>query len=115
MVNSVHTYSHAITKIFNDSSKSGNFPDILKYADITPVFKKGDKTDKSNYRPISTFSNFSKVFQKMIYAQVNSFMEPKLSKYLAGFHKNYNTQYSLLKMNETWRSMLKKAIKLEQL
>ena len=49
MVNSVHTYSHAITKIFNDSSKSGNFPDILKYADITPVFKKGDKTDKSNY------------------------------------------------------------------
>ena len=51
----------------------------------------------------------------MIYAQVNSFMEPKLSKYLAGFHKNYNTQYSLLKMNETWRSMLKKAIKLEQL
>ena len=49
---SVHLYSHALTKIFNDCEKSGNFPDILKYADITPVFKKGDATGKSNYRPI---------------------------------------------------------------
>ena len=34
MVNPVLTYSHALTKIFNDYVKSGNFPDILKYADI---------------------------------------------------------------------------------
>ena len=40
MVNSVHIYSQVLTNIFNDCVKSGNFPDILKYADITPVFKK---------------------------------------------------------------------------
>ena len=59
MVNSVHIYSPVLTSIFNDCVKSGNFPDILKDADIARVFKKGYTTDKTNYRPISTFSNFS--------------------------------------------------------
>ena len=86
MISSVHIYSQVPTNIFNDCVKSGKLPDILKYADITPVFKKGDTTDKTYYRPIMTLSNFSNVFEKMIYAQVNSFMESKLSKYLAGFH-----------------------------
>ena len=49
MVNSVHIYSHALTNIFNDFVKRGNFPNILKYPDITPIFKKGDTTYKSNY------------------------------------------------------------------
>ena len=79
MVNSVHIYSHAFTKILNDYVKSGNFPDILKYSDITPVFKRGDKTDKINYRPISTFLfNVSEIFEKLIYTQIDSCMEPRL-------------------------------------
>ena len=42
MVNSVHIYSYALTKIFNNCGKRRNFPDILKYTDITPVFEKDD-------------------------------------------------------------------------
>ena len=38
-------------------------------------------------------------------------MEPTLSKYLTGFSKNHNTQYAFPKMIETWRSMLRKGIK----
>ena len=71
------------------------------------------RTDKTNYRPISTFSNFSKVFEKMIYAQISSFMEPKLSKYLAGLRAKHNTHHALLKMVETWRAMLNKGNKVE--
>ena len=85
---------------------SASFPDLLKYADVTPVFKKGDATDKENYRPISTLSNFSKIFEKLIYNQIFEFMNPKLSKYITGFRKNHNTQHALLKMIETWRSKL---------
>ena len=40
MVNSVHIYSQVLTNIFNDGVKSGNCHDILKYVDITSVFKK---------------------------------------------------------------------------
>ena len=103
-----HIYSHSLTKMFNDCVKSWHFPDIQKYADITPVFKKSDTADKSCYRPISILSNFSKVFEKLVYNQINYFMEPKLSKYLAGLRENGNTQYVLLKMIETWCSMLNK-------
>ena len=103
-----HVYSHRLTIIFNNCIKNSKFPDILKYADITPVFKKGDTTDKSNYRPISTLSNFSKIFEKLIYSQVNSYMEPKLSKYLAGFCGNHNTQHVLLRMIELWWALQNK-------
>ena len=101
MISSVHINSQVLTNIFNNCAKCGNFPDFLKYADITPVFKKGNTTHKTNHRPIITLCNFSKVFEKLIYSQINSFMEPKLSKYLAGFRAKHNTQHALLKMIET--------------
>ena len=68
---------------------------ILKYADITLFFKKGDTTDKSSYRQISTLSNFSKIFERLIYTQINLFIKNKLLIYLAGFRKSHNTQYNL--------------------
>ena len=59
MLNSV-MYTLKSSQKFSKTVNSGNVPDILKYADITPVFQKGDTTGKSNHRPISTFSDFSK-------------------------------------------------------
>ena len=106
MINSIHTYSHAFMKMFNDCVKSGNFLNILKYPDITPVYLKREMTDKVNYRPVSTLFNFSKIFEKLVYNVINLFMEPKLSKYLPGFPKNHNTQHASLKMTETWCSLL---------
>ena len=64
MVNVVHIYSHVLTIMCNDCVKSDNFPVILKYAYITPVFKKGDRTDKTNYTSVSILSNVSNVFEK---------------------------------------------------
>ena len=51
---------------------------------------------------LEALSIFSKIFEKLIYSQVNSNMEPKLSKYLAGFCRNHNTQHALLIMIESW-------------
>ena len=75
---------------------------------ILHQFSKDDTTGKTNYRPISTLSNFSKVFEKLIYAQINSFLEPKIFKYLARLHAKHNTQHALLKIIETWRALLNK-------
>ena len=57
--------SHILTKVWNDCLKSENFPDILKFADITRVFEKGNTTDKNDYRSISTLPNFPKNIWKI--------------------------------------------------
>ena len=91
-----HVYSRRLTIILKNFIRNGKFSDTLKYADITPVFEKRDTTDKSNYRPTGTLSNFLKIFEKLIYNQVNSYMESKLSKYLVGFIETtiLNTPFS---------------------
>ena len=49
--------------IFNLSLKKGIFPDRVKIAKVTPVFKGGDSVDLSNYRPISVLPCFSKILK----------------------------------------------------
>ena len=41
---------------FNNALSSSQYPNGLKYADVTPAFKKDDKSEKSNYRPLKVFS-----------------------------------------------------------
>ena len=41
-----------------------NFPENLKLADVTPIFKKKDKTFVENYRPISVIPTISKIFEQ---------------------------------------------------
>jgi Notch-like protein len=51
-----------LTYICNAALRSGIFPDRLKYAIVKPVYKKGNRQDISNYRPISLLTTFSKIF-----------------------------------------------------
>ena len=101
-------YIPYLTVIINDSFEKGCFPDVLKLAEVTPVFKKKDPLDKENYRSVSVLSHVSKVFEKIVYEQINSYMEPRFSHLLCGFRKNHNTQHSLLKMLEKWKLFLDK-------
>ena len=50
-----------LSEIFNMSISTGIFPDSLKTAKVTPIFKADDKTLPSNYRPISVLPVFSKI------------------------------------------------------
>ena len=88
--------------------KNFNFPSILRNATITPVFKKGDRNSKDNYRPVSMLPNVSKMFERCIFCQLSNFMDQFLSKYQCGFRKSYSTQYCLLAMLEKWKSAVDK-------
>ena len=83
--------------------KTSKFPSILTLADIIPVFKKGDKKCKNNYRPVSVLPNMSKIFERIIFRQISNYMESFLSKYQCGFRKGYSTQHCLLFMLEKWK------------
>ena len=51
---------------FNFCIEKATFPKKLKLADISPVHKKGDRSDKTNYRPVSILPTISKVFERLL-------------------------------------------------
>ena len=99
-------YCEKLTNIFNDSLKENRFPYLMRVAEISPGFKRLDNTFKYNYRPVSTLSNFDKLFESIDYSQLNDYMENKFSKYLTGFRKNHNIPNFLLRMIESWKAKL---------
>ena len=63
--------SSPIAKLLNIIFKSGKYPQIWKTANITPVYKrKGAKTDKSNWRPISILPTLSKLCESVIHDRI---------------------------------------------
>ena len=109
---SVDIYIKKITFIINDCFEKGIFPYDLKLADVSPIFKKEDSFKKENYRPVSILPHMSKVFERILYKQIDTFMITKFYPYLCGFRKNHNAQYLLLKMVETWKKHLDKGEKI---
>ena len=91
---------------FNVAIDTGLFPNNMKLAGVSPVFKKGDRLDKANYRPVSILSSLSKIFEKLLFNQINDYMDPKLSIYQTGFRKNHSSQNCLLVMLEKLRKCL---------
>ena len=66
---------HPLTKIINLSFTKGIFPSKLKIAKVISIFKKGDPEVPSNYRPISLLPIFSKIFEKLMYERIYSFLK----------------------------------------
>ena len=84
------------------------FPSELKLADISPIFKKLETIHKENYRPVSVLPVVSKIFERIIDKQTNTYMEKYLSPYLCGYRKGYSCQHALLVMIEKWKTSLDK-------
>ena len=61
-----------LAAIFNSSFKNGIFPDTLKIARVTSIFKSGSKSEMGNYRPISVLSVFSRLLERFGHEQVSS-------------------------------------------
>ena len=67
-------FAPPLTELINLSFSNGQFPTILKLSDVIPTFKKGDKSQCNNYRPISLISNLSKIIEKIVYQYIKDFI-----------------------------------------
>ena len=92
----------------NRCISDGRFPNNLKSADLTPTFKKAERSSKVNYRSISILPTLSKVYERLLYPQIYGYFDDIFSKFLCGFRKGYSTQHCLLYMLETLRKALDK-------
>ena len=64
-----------LSEVFNTSISLGRYPTKLKLSRIVPVFKSDDETDPNNYRPISLFSNFNRIFERLMYTRMMNYIE----------------------------------------
>ena len=95
-----------ITQSIDLELKNSYFPNVLKKADIKPIYKKKSRTEKSNYRPVSILPNISKIYEKCIYEQLEKFFDPIFSKHQFGFRKGHSAQQCLIFMVEKWKKCL---------
>ena len=91
-----------ITELCNLSFTSGKFPDSSNIAKLKPIYKMGSLTEASNYRPISLLPLTSKVIEKVIHDQINTFLNSwnLLYNYQSRFCENHSTDFCLSFLND---------------
>jgi hypothetical protein len=87
-----------LTTLINECMKSQTFPDCLKVAIVKPIFKNGDKSEVSNYRPISILPIFSKIFEYVLKRRLEDYVYANniMSKTQFGYTKGSNTEVAMI-------------------
>ena len=106
LIENVDICAPVLHPIVNDALQDFLFPDKLKLADLGPLPKGDEKTNKKNDRPISLLPAVSKIFERIMETQLGSYVNEKLFKYMSGYIKGYNTQYALMVLLEKWKQSL---------
>ena len=97
-----------LEKIFKLSLSSGECPDDWKTANVTPIHKKGDRTDPSNYRPVSLTSQVCKVLESIVRKHLMEHLTGNniLSDNQHGFREGRSCLTNLLELVESWTEIL---------
>lgn len=95
--------SEVLADIFNQCIIKETFPQKLKLAKIKPIFKKGDKLNPENYRPISLLPVFSKVFERILYNRLLQFLDKCniLNRNQFGFRKGRSTTCAVFEFTDS--------------
>ena len=97
-----------ITNMINSSIECGTFPNRLKEAQVSPLFKKNDPLLKSNYRPVSILPIPSKIFEKVLSEQLSTYFNTIFDNFLCAFRKGHGCQTTILRLLEDWKEVLDK-------
>ena len=94
----IDSTSEPLTHIFNLSLSTGVFPIEMKIAKVIPLFKSGDTTSFSNYRPVSVLSVFSKILERLMYKRLLDFINHHnlLYDYQFGFRNKRSPNLALI-------------------
>ena len=87
-----------ICHMCNLSLSQGTFPEELKLANVIPLYKSDDPCEFNHYRPVSLLSVFSKVFERVMYNRLNSYLDTYniLFHNQFGFRKKHSSYMALM-------------------
>ena len=101
--------SFSMSRLFNNLSEIGHFPDLWKIAHITAIYKRsGPKTCKTSYRPISILPTLSKVFESVMHDRLlkhcleNNIISEKQAAYLKGDSTVSQLLYIVHNIRQNW-------------
>ena len=100
--------SKPLTLIFNLSLSRGELPDDWRVANVTPIHKKGDRSDPGNYRPVSLTSQVCKVLEAIVRKHLLEHLDRNdiLSDRQHGFREGRSCLSNLLEIVECWTEIL---------
>ncbi len=92
-----HNLVSPLVILFNKSLETGIVPDLMKLAEIIPIYKSKDKTSLNNYRPISLLPIFSKLIEKIVHKRLYNFLMSQNIFYQSqyGFRKHHATTHAV--------------------
>ena len=93
--------------MINKSIDGGIFPDCLKMAEVIPVYKKADKLKKENYRPVSILPCLSKIFERVMADQLNTYFRDIFDEALSASRTGYSCQDTLLALTEKFKKAIR--------
>ena len=95
-----------IRDMANTIINRGQFPESLKLAQVTPIYKKDDPFIEKNYRPVSVLPTLSKLYERVISDQLTSHFENIFNPFLAALRLTFGCQSTLLRLVEDWKKAL---------
>ena len=93
----VDPLAHVLMEVFNKSMAIGEFPSIMKLAEVVPLYKSKEHCLENNYRPVSLLTTISKILEKIMYNRVYSFLQATGQIYnnQYGFQANHSCEHAV--------------------
>ena len=96
----------SLTNFFNTCIRSGQWPSNWKREVWTPVFKKEDRADYSNYRLVTVLNAVAKVFESLLSKQITERIDTHLYHKLSAYRKTHSCETNLVRVTEDWRKAM---------
>ena len=85
-----------IANILNKDISNNKFSENAKT--VRPIFKKGDRTEIKNYRPVSLLNTFTKIYERFLHENLTIYVDTFLLKFISAYRKSYSSNHVLIRL-----------------
>jgi len=96
----------SLTGLFNNCISTGQWPRGWKMGVLTPVFKKDDRTNCANYRPITDLNSVAKVFESLLSKQISDKTDSQMYSKMSAYRKMHSCETNLIRVTEDWKKAM---------